>query len=186
MYLDDGLSWQALNPRMVAHSEAQTTAVNTAAETALFIATIPAGTLAVGDALRITSYGDMLNNSGGTKSVTFRLYQNASLPLDTGSFGSIAGSANRGSWRLDFLLSATSLTTQRGNAMIEVFSGNANTWKSSITSTANAISRANGTYTGGAENLANSMTVQLNVVMSAADPNYDFRCQGYNIEKLTA
>jgi hypothetical protein len=71
--------------------------VNSAAEANIFSYVIPAGQLGDDRTLKLEMAGDLLNNSGASQSITFRVSVGGTLWAD--STGNIAASPNRRPWR---------------------------------------------------------------------------------------
>ena len=108
-------------PVKLATVSATTTVVDTVSDTPLFTYTIPAGTLKAGDVLRLSLWGDCLNNSAAS-----RIYTNylklAGTTIITAAMATAAASATRRNWFVDALLSVRVAASDTQCYMSTVFS----------------------------------------------------------------
>ena len=98
----NGVGWAA--PGDFLRGASQLDVVNTAAETAIFTGSVPAGALGTDRMVRLTLFGDYLNNSGAPKTATLRVkYGATTLWGDIGA--SLAGNDPlRRAWQLELFL----------------------------------------------------------------------------------
>lgn len=78
--------------------------VNTAAETDLFNFTVPGGTVAAGDLLRLTSSGDQLQNVGANRTYRIRLYIGGTLAYDATTPGYQLATRGVLNWKWDIYI----------------------------------------------------------------------------------
>lgn len=188
LYQDSGLAWNSLQPRMVTHSETTVTFNTSTAENDLMNFSLSSGTLAAGDALRIHAFGDILHSGVAADAHQFRFRFGSSLMFDTGaSDPALANSATRKSWAVDIILQATSLSTQRGRALLSLmYTGTAVGTVSWLSSSTGGSGPFIGSSTAGAESLAAAVTTRLTVQHTTSNANIETRLFGYTVEKLTA
>jgi hypothetical protein len=109
-----------LYDRAIARDAALLDVVNTAAETTLLSATVPANTLSTNRAVRLTLTGDYLNNSGANQTLTLRLKYGATT-LYNDVTAVIATNAARRALRVEALLAAAnSATAQALGGLISI------------------------------------------------------------------
>jgi hypothetical protein len=78
--------------------------VNTGAETDLFNFTVPGGTVAAGDLLRLTSSGDQLQNVGANRTYRIRLYIGGTLAYDSTTPGYQLATRGVLNWKWDIYI----------------------------------------------------------------------------------
>lgn len=86
--------------------------VNSTTETNLVNLIAPAGILQPADVLRLTVYGDFLNNSGAAVTYAFKLYFGATALLTSNAF-SFSASASRGKFTATADIAMTDVAAQR-------------------------------------------------------------------------
>ncbi len=162
--------------------------VNSTAETTLGTLTHPAGALLNNDTsgqtssgiLRVRAFGDTLNNSGGTRTIDFKLYYGGSLLLDTGAI-SLTASANRRSWRVEADIAILGNNSQQyTNAQIDISGANGlGIWgnNDAIVGTGNQISTVNS---------ALAQAVALNVILGYASASFDCRVFSFDVQIVPA
>jgi len=97
--------------RLLAHSETDGTQDNSTAEFNIVNTTIAAGTLAVGDSIRLHARAMVFNGSALGVTVRWRLYLAGTVIADTGATDTAGASGSRWRpWRLDSVISLISLT----------------------------------------------------------------------------
>jgi hypothetical protein len=101
-------------PRVLTSSGLAIDNVNNGAETNIWTQQIAGNTLGANDTLRLRLFGDILNNTGVNRLVTFRIKLGGTTIWASPAAGyDIVGGANRRPWELDFLLAnANSLVAQ--------------------------------------------------------------------------
>jgi len=192
LFIDTGSAWVDTRQRMVAHRESLITVVNTTTETNLVSATVPAGTLAAGDALKLRAYGDYANTATGSLTYQMRLYWGPpggeTLILDTGAKPNVANiAAQRGKWYVEAMLHAESNTVHHASAIFALGqTADANAWGSGIHSNPVANPGAHIGYGVATEDLTVANGLLLQVGMSAARATSDIRCMGFTLEKINA
>ena len=96
-----GLKWAA--PGDVARTASLLDVVNSVAETSLFSFSVPANALGTNRMLRLTLFGDYLNNSGATRTVTFKAKYGATTLFNDATLA-LAASASRRPFRFELQL----------------------------------------------------------------------------------
>lgn len=161
---------------MLDEIHATTTVVNTSSETDLYTKALPV--LAAGDVVRFRAFGDSINNSGATRTLTLKVKLGATTILTSPAM-SFTANANRGEWNLDVLLIIESTTAQRLGAFFTQGTVNASTWNT-ISST-QTISGA-GTAT---EDVSSAKTLAVTATWDGAALTTDIRLLGAVLEKIT-
>lgn len=161
---------------------ATTTIVNSTTETALATQSIPGGTFKVGDLVRLTAVGDMLNDTGSAKGVTMRLKFGATTLLSTNNLQT-ATNTNRRKWRVVVDLAIAGATEERAGALLTMSQAQPFTWEAGDFT--NIIGAVIG-YGTAAEAIASTLTLQLTAALDAAFSNYDIRCHHWTLERVGA
>jgi hypothetical protein len=146
--------------------------VNTAAETALFSATLPANTLGTDRAVRATIIGDYLNNSGANQTIRLRVKYGATTLYDDIT-AALATNAARRALRVEALLAAANSATSQALGGVVALSAAGGTTAglgdlAGVTVTAPLSGAA-------AENSATPLLFSVTVTHSAANANLSLR-----------
>lgn len=167
-----GVAWK-LPSRSVSDVHADTTIVNSTAETTAATIAIPT-TLLAGDIARFIIFAELLNNSGGTVAYTFRLKLGATTLL-TGS-GSFTTSSGRKGVRVDGeILTITPASSQYTSAVLSTMAGSAvNNW--------NLGGAASAGYKASTEDLTAGKNLVLTVQMDTANALADFIMHAWTLE----
>lgn len=157
-----------------------TTTVNTsAAETDLARIAIPANIAKAGDVFELLAWGDLLNNTGGAVTTTWRLYLGATAYLTSGAV-SASANANRRQWNARLLIAMESTTAQRFAGNLLISSANGATWDTlGATTTTLVASRV-----GGAIDMSSARDVALTVQMGTSDANAEVRLFAAALNRL--
>lgn len=166
--------------RMVAHGEAEVAFSNDATEKDYISYTIPAGSLAAGDRLRLRASGDMINNTGSGVNYTPKIIVGTTAVL-TGTTGSFASSAQRRKWTLDVIVTCVSSSSQKVSASLHVSTATADTWGTTPGVTTNYWPAGQNSST---EDTSSAKALKFSMTMGTADANADFRLQSYFIQKI--
>lgn len=194
---DDG-SWAAAGAT-TQKKTAITTVNTTVAATDLLAGgiTIGAGALGTTGVARLTAWGDSLQNSGGAAAPPrFQLLLGGTVILDTGVSGTLNAGTERGSWRMEALISAQASTAAQYVDFLMTFAPG----HQFATQTTNVFTTGNGVYEGdtgvvngiivgkgGAAATKDStaaLAVVLNVINGSASASYETKNFGALLEIL--
>jgi hypothetical protein len=163
---------------LVAHGESTVEVVNSTTETDLFSYTVPAGSLAAGDRLRISAGIDFLNNSGGSVTYTPKLLLGATSILPGLALG-VSSNTNRRYGSLDAVVAVVSTAAQRAHGSIVAVGGSS----SFPGSTGSIIWSGTGT---GTEDLTAALDLKFSVTLGTAHASADFNLQNFSVERIRA
>lgn len=120
-------TWPSTLVRILVRDSAYTIVSNTASETTLWGTTIPAGTLGVDRAIRLTFRGSYSNSSGANRTVTFRM-KYGSTTLSTWTVSAIPTGGGGRAVSIDlFLCGNTTTLSQDGSIEYRIGAGNTDT-----------------------------------------------------------
>jgi hypothetical protein len=148
--------------------------VNTAAESTLLSALIPANTLGSDRAVRAVLLGDYLNNTGANQTLRLRLKYGATTLYD-GTTGALASNAARRAVRVELVIAGQgSASVQALGGLVHVSApGGAAAGIGDLAGASLAVPVAG----AAAENSAAALTLAVTVTHSAASANLSFRRQ---------
>lgn len=142
---------------------------------------IGSGVMGTTGILRLTAYGDVLNNTGATQPVPrFQLVLGGVTLLDTGTFTGIGTSASRGLWHVHALIENLGSVTAQSATLSGVVFG-----PGGITATSAAFTTGQGYYEGtssaklngvtnsGTANTSGTTALVLNVINGSASASYE-------------
>lgn len=170
------LEWVDPLGSVVAESHADVTANNTTAETDVVSLTLPGGSVAAGDLVRLVVAASILNNSGGAVNYTFRLKIGTTTVLATSAY-SASASASRRSVTLVANVVVESTAAQRAGAVL-VIGGPAAAagWGTQ--------SQVNVGHGAAAEDTATDKAVKLTVQMGTASASAEFVAHAAALELI--
>lgn len=174
-----GTEFEFVDPlgSLVDESHADAGPVNTTTETAAASLTLPAGAVAAGDLVRLTLFGDYLNNSGGSVNYTYKVKVGATTVM-TSTTSTIPTTANRAKYKATVDIMIVSTTAQRVSALVNS-TGAAATGFDVITA-----SRCMVGYGTSAEDTSSSKTIQFTVTLNTANALTDFVCHAATLEVI--
>lgn len=161
----------------VLHNDDGLSRASTASEVSLLnsTVTIPANTLAVGDVLWVRAHGNITNNTGANRTITWQIGPDAATCPTLGT-GNIATGATSRIWNLDVMIRVETLASAQlyhGNLAVSTVGGSI-TWD---------VLQATGYYyiinTAGLYSFASDVVFDLRILMSAADFTVD--CDGFSL-----
>lgn len=169
---------------VIAKDTGTVTWANTAAEQDLTNKTIPGGLMGVDKCLRITLWGDMMNNSGSGQTLTLKVYAGATV-LYNDSFGSITANASRRSWWLQLVFNNHNAANSNFLAGIALLgtTGGATTGSGDLGAAGfrEAVISSNGSTT---IDTSADQAIKVTATLGAANSNLDIRVQGSTWELL--
>lgn len=173
--------WTAIvaTSRPLANGVATVQVVSTTAESDLFSYTVPGGTLAAGDLVRVSAHGDMLNNTGSNQTPIFRLKLGATNIFAEGSVN-YSTNASRRAWRFSADLFAETASAQR--SMMELLvtdPGGAGNDPVAATSGMPVVG-----VNSSSEATASDKALKLAVQLGASSANFDVRLLAYKVELI--
>jgi hypothetical protein len=178
----NGVGWAA--PGDFLRGASQIDVVNTVVETAIFTGSVPAGALGTDRMVRLTLYGDYLNNSAAGKTVTFRVKYGATTLWGDISPSLTGNDPLRRTWQIELALGA------QGASNVQVLSGRAAMTSTGVGSVA-GIGTLAGTptfdqlfYGSAAEDSTAAKTLAVTVQHSAAVSTVSIRRQYAALELL--
>jgi hypothetical protein len=162
-YVDD-----AVGVRVIDRDMAVNEIDDTISETTLYSFSVPANTLGIDKALRVTIRGTYLNNSGSNRTIRFKVKYGATTLYDDTS-ENLASRANRRGFAIDFILAAgNSASVQRLNGSI-LFSLAPTTEVAGHGQLNNLSNAADVIFSGdAAENSTGALTLDVTVIHSFA------------------
>lgn len=166
-------------------SVTQNDVVSTAAETTLYSFSVPGNVLDTQKMLRLTIYGDYLNNSGASRTIIVKVkYGATTLYADTS--GSLAANATRHAFRMEFLLgnqNATNAQVLGGNICMST--AGATTGLGDMATVAAATTGIDtDVYGSSAEDSTAAKTLDITVKHSASNGSLSIRRQFAILEVL--
>ncbi len=143
--------------------------------------TIPAGTLVAGDILRLAAFGDLLQDTGDSSSLTFRV-RLGSTTVVSGGPASLGKGASRRVWAVALTLVVVSVTSQRLNLRLSGSTAGAG-W-----TTVDTSDFPEGLGSGVAtEDLdSGDRDLRLTCQLPVSHASFDVRRHGYLLEKIGA
>jgi hypothetical protein len=153
--------------RSLTDTHADTSAVNTTTETVVASQAVPT-TVAAGDIVRMTAYGDSSNNSGGSVNYTLKAILGATTVL-TSNANAIVTSANRRQWMAEIEMLVVATNDERVGAFAFHGAASASGW--SLATNSSGVGRGTAT-----EDLTAGKNLQLSVTMGTAGASIDFVC----------
>lgn len=174
-------AWKAAT--RVLHSNAGTTVSNSSSRTSALTSayTIPANTLAVGDALLVRASGVVTNNTGGNTTFTLKIGPDVA---NNGVFttGNVAAAASSRIWALDVLIHVQAIGgvlvgAERYSGTFAISgTGGATTWDTlSAVGTHYSLNQVMAYATN------TDIVFDLFVTLSTASASYSFRCDGFTL-----
>lgn len=151
------------------------------AEETLLSYTVPGGTLAAGDTLRLRAGGRFLNNTGGSVNLSLRLKLAGSNIIVPTSAESLSSTSQVRCWDLEFLINVITTTTEYMQAKLG-FSGtndNDGNWAQEST-------QYNAFISGGAFDLANDLAIAFSSQVNGNNSQIFVRKQYFFIEQIVA
>lgn len=153
---------------VVAEAHADAGSASSSAEQTLASFTLPGGLIVVGDVLRFTAMGDLLNNSGGAVTYTWRFKIGTTTVLVTSAL-SIGTNANRLTWKVDADIHFPTTATERVCAQILATGQGTAQWKTlAIAATVSAVG-----YGTASEDTATDKAVALTCQMNTSNASAD-------------
>lgn len=157
--------------------------------------TIAAAAMAATGVLRLTAWGDGLQNSGGPAAPPrFQLVFGGTTILDTGTSGTLNSGTERGSWRAEVIIAAQASTGAQYVDMLLTFAPG----HQFATQTSNAFTTGNGVYEGdtgvvfgvlqakggaaATKDTTGSLALVLNVINGSANAAYETKLFGALVE----
>lgn len=151
------------------------TVVNTTTETTLLSSgiTVVGGSLGTSGALRITCYGDCLNNSGSSNTWTLGVQLGSTL-LWKDNTAAQSSSATRKTWQIEFMIGADGSAQQRssGWAYLSLISGASHAGLGDLNS---ANGRTQIVNTSSTEDTSTNKSLDILASMSVANASTDTR-----------
>lgn len=188
-FVDNGYSWlQIPAPRLLAHSETDATQASSTAEFDLINTTVPAGTMLVGDALRLHGRFMVFNSTGVAITVRWRMYIAGTLIADSGASDSIATGARWRWWRLESLISLLTLTQIWHRSDISGIIANPSAETDWVDNNLFGAHRSSGIETTNVAgmNWANATAIRVTGQLSSNAANAIIRTNGFTLERLIA
>lgn len=168
-------TWQVLD-RVIS----DTVVANTVADTTFYSKSIPGNTLGATGTLRLTAYGEWLNNSGGGVSFKPSVKLGATTMLSVTNGLVTANSANIGKWKLEVILQNTATGTQRVSAVLEVSGISFTTsWEEMTTSSLGLVG-----YGTASEDTTVAKTFAVSVAPNVASASATWTIHGAVLELL--
>lgn len=200
-YLRGDGAWATVAAGPVTYRKATTKAVNsTTSATDLLNGeiTIAAGVMGTTGVVRVTIWGDWVNNIGSIQAPPrFQVLFGGTTLIDTGTSGTVTSGAGRRPWNIDFIIAnqnANNVQSSRITGYLgcvpsgtDVF--NAFTTGTGIYSESNAAASYTGAWiqglgTPGALDTTSSKALLFNVINGNSGANYETRLQGALIEVI--
>jgi len=150
-------------------STSQTSVTNTTTETTIYSYTVPGGTLGTSNMLRLTIWGQYLNNTGGARTLTIKVKYGATTVADE-TRATNADAANQDFKLEAFLMAAGATNSQKGGFVIH--GANVNQIFS------------NASYGTAAEDSTASKTLTVTVTHDSASANCTFNKEVAILELL--
>lgn len=155
--------------------------VNTNAPTNVYTKTITGGTLGTDGALRVTLYGDALNNTAGAQTYRIQMFYSGSVGADTGVV-SFNQSPYRRGVKMEFVLMAAGTTTNQyaygfANMTAPIGAGQ------NLQATSGALADASASFPLSV-NSAFAQLLAVQVLLGIADPNLDMRIFAVYVEQI--
>ncbi len=154
-----------------------TTIVNTVTETDLVNFDVPANALEFAEhSLRIVAAGELLNNSGGADTVTFRVKLGATTLLATAAL-SFNASANRRKWYMEIDILSAAAGAQRVTGILQISNADTDSFAGHGTDGAAATG-----YGTGAEVTSAALTFVITGQLGTANALLEVTCTMAQIE----
>lgn len=166
--------------RVVSSQLSDLSVVNSTTETDMFNFTLPT-TLQIGDVVRLSAVGDLLNNSGSSINFTFKLYVGTTATLANAA-AAITTAANRRKWVLnaDVVVVAPASAQRVGGVLVI-----SNQSSSNFPLSAGSTTTASG-YATAAEDLTSAKACRFTVTLGTADATGDCYCHAATATILKA
>lgn len=167
---------QLANSRVLQRTYSQQV-VSSSTETDVFTYTIAAGFLGATGALRLTIIGTYLNNSGGNRTLTVKIYLGSTVMYTVASANIAAAAGTRG-FRM------TCIMGNRNNTAVQDVGGDMAITTNPLFSSATALVGTMTLYGTATEDTTSSKVFKVSVTHSAIDASLEFDLQQAYLELL--
>ena len=167
----------------LARDVAEQEVVSSASETTVFTTTVSGGSLSTNKMIRVTLMGDLLNNSGGNRTLRLRLKYGSTTIFDSTAI-TVGSGATRGGVSLHAELSARGATNEQvciGRAWVGQGSGVAG---SAQTIAAGSGQLFHGQHNAIAEDSTGDLALAITAQLSASEATLSFVAQTVQVELI--